>query len=125
MTFDYTAGFAQSSSCSHMFYRTTQFRTTLNSQSCDRRHWSKLGVDATYAQNANAVGDAYLQLGCEEMSFTCAPYLLPTRPSLGDNIIWGESNAVVYSNSVRETLYLVLHAKQFTRVHTQHFAHTQ
>lgn len=58
-------------------------------------------MDATYARNANAVGDAYLQLGCEEMSFTCAPYLLPTRPKLGDDIIWGESNAVVYSNSVR------------------------
>lgn len=78
------------------------YRTTLNSQSCDRRQWSNLGVDANYAQNANAVGDAYVQLGCEGTSFTCAPYLLPTRPKLGENIIWGESNAVVYSNSVRD-----------------------
>ena len=75
------------------------FRTTLNSQSCDRRRWKDLGVDASLAANANAVGDAYLQLGCE-MSFTCAPYLLPSRPKKGEDVIWGESNAVVYSNSV-------------------------
>jgi len=73
--------------------------TTLNSQSVDRRRWEQLGVDPLLAKNANGVGDAYLQLGCE-MSFTCAPYLLPSRPSFGDNIMWGESNAVVYSNSV-------------------------
>ncbi|KAL7542739.1 hypothetical protein ACHAXR_012021 [Thalassiosira sp. AJA248-18] len=74
-------------------------KTTLNSQSCDRRRWKELGVDASLAANANSVGDAYLELGCE-MSFTCAPYLLPSRPTKGENIIWGESNAVVYSNSV-------------------------
>ena len=73
--------------------------TTLNSQSVDRRRWEQLGVDSSLASNANSVGDAYLELGCE-MSFTCAPYLLPTKPSKGDNIMWGESNAVVYSNSV-------------------------
>lgn len=74
-------------------------KTTLNSQSCDRRRWKDLGVEASLADNANSVGDAYLALGCE-MSFTCAPYLLPSKPKKGENIIWGESNAVVYSNSV-------------------------
>jgi predicted aconitase len=108
-----------------MSHGTTQFRTTLNSQSCDRRQWSKLGVDASYAKNANAVGDAYLQLGCEEMSFTCAPYLLPTRPSFGDNIIWGESNAVVYSNSVRKTLYILHCMQKNSHTNTQYFAHIQ
>ena len=73
--------------------------TTLNSQSVDRRRWEELGVNSSLANNANAVGDAYLELGCD-MSFTCAPYLLPSKPALGDNIMWGESNAVVYSNSV-------------------------
>jgi cis-L-3-hydroxyproline dehydratase len=73
--------------------------TTLNSQSCDRRRWKDLGVDESLAHNANSVGDAYLDLGCE-LSFTCAPYLLASKPKKGDNICWGESNAVVYSNSV-------------------------
>ena len=34
------------------------------------------------------------------MSFTCAPYLLDSRPELGDQVAWGESNAVVLANSV-------------------------
>jgi hypothetical protein len=62
--------------------------TTLNSQSVDRRRWQQLGVDKTYATNANLVGDAYLEMGCDAMSFTCAPYLLPTKPKQGDDIMW-------------------------------------
>lgn len=62
--------------------------TTLNSQSVDRRRWEQFGVDPTYATSANSVGDAYLKMGCEEMSFTCAPYLLPGRPDKGDDIMW-------------------------------------
>mmetsp|Transcript_26279 Transcript_26279/g.40725 ORF Transcript_26279/g.40725 Transcript_26279/m.40725 type:complete len:688 (+) Transcript_26279:84-2147(+) len=73
--------------------------TTLNSVSADRRRWAALGVSPELARPANLVGDAYLKLGCTE-SFTCAPYLLPSRPGLGEDIVWGESNAVVYSNSV-------------------------
>mmetsp|Transcript_27557 Transcript_27557/g.81080 ORF Transcript_27557/g.81080 Transcript_27557/m.81080 type:complete len:684 (-) Transcript_27557:12-2063(-) len=73
--------------------------TTLNSVSADRRRWDQLGVPKCTAEPANAVGDAYLQLGCIH-SFTCAPYLLPTKPAFGENIIWGESNAVVFANSV-------------------------
>mmetsp|Transcript_34410 Transcript_34410/g.101155 ORF Transcript_34410/g.101155 Transcript_34410/m.101155 type:complete len:651 (+) Transcript_34410:204-2156(+) len=73
--------------------------TTLNSVSADRRRWASLGVSSDLAVPANAVGDAYLKLGCTE-SFTCAPYLLPTKPGCGEDICWGESNAVVYSNSV-------------------------
>ena len=73
--------------------------TTMNAQTCDRRRWSTLGIDPALAKNANSVGDAYLDLGCE-LSFTCAPYLLPTRPKMGEDIVWGESNAVVYANSV-------------------------
>ena len=33
-------------------------------------------------------------------SFTCAPYLLDTAPSKGEHVGWGESNAVVFANSV-------------------------
>ena len=68
-------------------------------KSADRRRWAQLGMPSTLSQPANAVGDAYLQLGCKH-SFTCAPYLLQSKPGFGENIIWGESNAVVYANSV-------------------------
>ena len=79
---------------------TVEVPTSLNSQSVDRRRWKDLGVNPDFAANANRVGDAYLKLGCE-LSFTCAPYLIPTStPSFGDQIMWGESNAVVYANSV-------------------------
>lgn len=73
--------------------------TTLNSVSADRQHWRALGVPEEYAMNSIALGDAYLELGCQP-SFTCAPYLLSSAPFADQDIAWGESNAVVYANSV-------------------------
>jgi cis-L-3-hydroxyproline dehydratase len=74
--------------------------TTLNAVSTDRRYWKKYHVPETYATNAIALGDAYLTLGCSP-SYTCAPYLLSSSaPKMGQDIAWGESNAVVYANSV-------------------------
>ena len=73
--------------------------TTLNSVSADRCRWQALGVPKDRALASIAVGDSYLALGCEH-SFTCAPYLLPDPPRLGQDIVWGESNAVVYANTV-------------------------
>lgn len=35
-----------------------------------------------------------------QLSFTCAPYLLDSAPKAGEQIVWAESNAVVYANSV-------------------------
>ena len=73
--------------------------TTLNSVSTDRRQWRELGVPEDYACSANQLGDLYLKLGCQS-SFTCAPYLLQNPPKRGQHICWGESNAVVFANSV-------------------------
>ena len=42
---------------------------------------------------------AYLDLGCDA-TWTCAPYQLPTRPRLGEQIAWAESNAIVFANSL-------------------------
>jgi predicted aconitase len=41
----------------------------------------------------------YANLGAKPV-WTCAPYQLPDRPSLGDHIVAGESNAVTFYNSV-------------------------
>lgn len=74
--------------------------TTLNAQSTDRKQWRSLGVPATYANAANALGEAYVQLGCQP-TFTCAPYLgLEGSNHFGEDWVWGESNAVVFANSV-------------------------
>jgi cis-L-3-hydroxyproline dehydratase len=74
--------------------------TTLNSVSTDLRNWEQLGIVATESQqNARLLADAYVQLGCSGQSFTCAPYLLDDPPRKGQQIVWGESNAVVYANT--------------------------
>ena len=73
--------------------------STLNAVSADRRRWRELGVPAEQALPAVALADLFLELGALP-SFTCAPYLLPTSPAAGEHVAWGESNAVVYANSV-------------------------
>ncbi|CAG8195333.1 unnamed protein product [Penicillium salamii] len=73
--------------------------TTLNSISIDRRLWRVQGVDPAIAEPSELLAQAYLDIGAKA-SFTCAPYQLESAPSLGDNIMWAESNAVVYANSV-------------------------
>jgi len=73
--------------------------TTLNSISVDQRRWRELGVDPALGEPASALGDAYMAMGAQ-LSFTCAPYLLDTAPVVGEQIVWAESNAVVYANSV-------------------------
>lgn len=75
--------------------------TTLNSVSTDLRYWGRLGIIPTESQQASIkLAEAYVALGCSEGSFTCAPYLLENPPKEGDQIVWGESNAVVYANSM-------------------------
>lgn len=73
--------------------------TTLNSISVDQRRWRTLGIDAAFGEPASALGDAYMAMGAQ-LSFTCAPYLLDSAPGEGEQIVWAESNAVVYANSV-------------------------
>jgi predicted aconitase/predicted aconitase with swiveling domain len=73
--------------------------TTLNSISVDQRRWRELGIDPALGEPASALGDAYMAMGAQ-LSFTCAPYLLDTAPKAGEQIVWAESNAVVYANSV-------------------------
>jgi len=73
--------------------------TTLNSISVDQRRWRELGIDPALGEPASALGDAYMAMGAQ-LSFTCAPYLLDSAPGLGEQVVWAESNAVVYANSV-------------------------
>lgn len=73
--------------------------TTLNSISVDQRRWRELGIDPALGVPASALGDAYMARGAQ-LSFTCAPYLLDSAPKAGEQIVWAESNAVVYANSV-------------------------
>jgi predicted aconitase len=73
--------------------------TTLNVSSLDLLHPDLYRGDPAIAAAARQLMDAYVGMGCVP-SWTCAPYQLPNRPDLGDQIAWGESNAIVFANSV-------------------------
>ncbi|KAG9630763.1 hypothetical protein KCU95_g8596, partial [Aureobasidium melanogenum] len=72
---------------------------TLNSISIDRQRWRDQGIDAALGDPAGLLADAYVALGAKP-TYTCAPYLLDTAPKIGEQIMWAESNAVVFANSV-------------------------
>lgn len=73
--------------------------TTLNVASIDMLHPELYRGDPEEARLSRVLTDAYTELGCRP-TWTCAPYQLPTRPAFGAQIAWGESNAIVFANSV-------------------------
>lgn len=73
--------------------------TSLNAISVDRRLWRSQGVDPALGEPSEALAQAYLDMDARP-TFTCAPYLLDSAPEPGDHIMWAESNAVVFANSV-------------------------
>ncbi len=73
--------------------------TTLNVASLDLLHPDLYRGDPGTAEEARALMDAYQALGCQP-TWTCAPYQLAQRPGFGQQIAWGESNAIVFANSV-------------------------
>jgi predicted aconitase len=74
-------------------------RSTLNVGSIDLTGCSKNRLGTHERGMARRMMDAYRQLGCEP-SWTCAPYQAGHRPAFGSDVAWGESNAVVFCNSV-------------------------
>jgi len=73
--------------------------TTLNVTSFDLLHPELVRMSRSEQENPKRLMKAYVELGCEP-TWTCAPYQLIQRPSLGQQIAWGESNAIVFANSV-------------------------
>lgn len=73
--------------------------TTLNVGSVDLLHPELFRGPPTVAIGAQRLMESYEALGCAP-TFTCAPYQLLNRPRFGENIVWAESNAIVYANSV-------------------------
>ncbi len=73
--------------------------TTLNVASIDMLHPELFRGDPDLARSSRELTDTYVALGCEP-TWTCAPYQLAQRPSFGQQIAWGESNAIVFANSV-------------------------
>ena len=73
--------------------------TTLNVGAVDLIHPDLVRLAHPERKLASRLMRAHEDLGCIP-SFTCAPYQTRYRPSLGQQIAWGESNAIVFANSV-------------------------
>lgn len=72
---------------------------TLNVGAIDLIHPELIRLSSPEQTPARRLMRAHEELGCEP-SFTCAPYQTKFRPSFGEQIAWGESNAIVFANSV-------------------------
>ncbi len=73
--------------------------TTLNVGGLDEHHWQEWAVPSDWAKQAYRQMVAYQGMGAIP-TWTCAPYQLETKPVFGQQIVWGESNAIVFANSV-------------------------
>jgi predicted aconitase len=73
--------------------------TTLNVGSVDLIHPELFRGTKEHAENGARLMRAHVELGCAP-TFTCAPYQTTWRPRFGAQIAWGESNAIVFANSV-------------------------
>jgi cis-L-3-hydroxyproline dehydratase len=73
--------------------------TTLNVSGLDEHHWQEWAVPSDWARQAYRQMVAYRSMGTMP-TWTCAPYQTDMRPSFGQQIAWGESNAIVFANSV-------------------------
>jgi predicted aconitase len=73
--------------------------TTLNMGPLDLQNWERFGVNEDFAANAIRQAKAYTDMGCIP-TWTCAPYQGYLTPRFGQQIAWGESNAICYANSV-------------------------
>jgi predicted aconitase len=73
--------------------------TTLNVGALDLLHSGRVRLPSEARTMAHRMMSAYIALGCAP-TWTCAPYQAGHRPAVGQDVAWGESNAVAFCNSV-------------------------
>ncbi len=73
--------------------------TSLNVSGVDACGWKEWSVPPEWAAKAARQMLAYERMGAAP-TWTCAPYQTRMRPSFGQQIAWGESNAIAFANSV-------------------------
>ncbi len=73
--------------------------TSLNVSGVDQCGWKDWAVPPEWAAKAARQMLAYEQMGAVP-TWTCAPYQTRMRPAFGQQIAWGESNAIAFANSV-------------------------
>ena len=72
--------------------------TSLNVSGVDECGWKDWAVPPEWAAKAARQMLAYERMGAVP-TWTCAPYQTRMRPSFGQQIAWGESNAIAFANS--------------------------
>ncbi len=73
--------------------------TSLNVSGLDEHGWKAWPVSSDWASKAHRQMVAYQSMGADP-TWTCAPYQTHARPVFGQQIAWGESNAIAFANSV-------------------------
>lgn len=73
--------------------------STSNVSGVDEHHWREWAVPPDHADKARRQMLAYRKMGCIP-TWTCAPYQTEFKPRFGQQIAWGESNAIAFANSV-------------------------
>lgn len=73
--------------------------TTLNVGALDLLHPDAVRADRSKTAMARRQMDAYVSMGAQP-TFTCAPYQIGHEPGIGEQVAWGESNAIAFANSV-------------------------
>jgi predicted aconitase len=73
--------------------------TSLNVSGVDECGWKDWAVLPEWAAKAARQMLAYERMGAVP-TWTCAPYQTHMRPVFGQQIAWGESNAIAFANSV-------------------------
>src|SRR4029450_8892036 len=73
--------------------------TSLNVSGVDECGWKHWAVSPEWAAKAARQMLAYERMGAVP-TWTCAPYQTHMRPTFGQQIAWGESNAIAFANSV-------------------------
>jgi hypothetical protein len=73
--------------------------STLNVGALDLMGCSRVRLQEPMRDMAKRMMRAYEAMGCAP-TWTCAPYQAGHRPAVGTDVAWGESNAVVFCNSV-------------------------
>ncbi|UCE51801.1 MAG: aconitase X catalytic domain-containing protein [Desulfobacterales bacterium] len=73
--------------------------TSLNPSSIDLQRWKQYRVPPDVLSKHKRMAAAYLKMRATP-TWTCAPYQNGIIPRFGEQIAWGESNAIAFANSI-------------------------
>lgn len=73
--------------------------TSLNAAAIDQIRWKEYRTPPELLDKCRRLEKAYLMMGANP-TWTCAPYQQGMIPRFGDQIAWGESNAIAFANSI-------------------------